>query len=132
MRKRLSLKKNILICLITGVLAGGMGGNSYAAEVVDAQALEGGTIPAAETAVSGIAQMPVSQNVSCTVEKNGTVTYRAALNSAVPVSEDGMLHLFALEPYEYELSADTEIIASQVWEGLETMPEFTFPLNFRQ
>ena len=118
MRKRLSLKKNILICLITGVLAGGMGGNSYAAEVVDAQALEGGTIPAAETAVSGIAQMPVSQNVSCTVEKNGTVTYRAALNSAVPVSEDGMLHLFALEPYEYELSADTEIIASQVWEGL--------------
>lgn len=132
MRKRFGVKKNILICLMTGILAGGMGGHSYAAEVVDTQILEGSTKYAAEAAVSGIAQIPVSQNVSCTVEKNGTVTYKAVLNGGMPVSDDGMLHLFALAPYEYELSADTEIIASNVWEGLETMPEFTFPVNFRQ
>lgn len=54
---------------MTGILTGGMGGHSYAAEVVDIQALEGSTIYAAEAAVSGIAQIPVSQNVSCMVEK---------------------------------------------------------------
>lgn len=132
MQKVLKRKKNILICLLTGILAGGMGGHTYAAEVVDAQILEGNTIFDAEAAVIGDVQTMVSQNVSCTVEKDGTVTYTAVLNNMLPVSDDGILYLFELAPYEYELAPDTDVVGSKVLEEAQIMPSFTFPVNFRQ
>jgi len=37
MRKIFEMKRTIMICLIAGMLTGGMGARSYAAEVVDTQ-----------------------------------------------------------------------------------------------
>ena len=113
-----NIVKCLMTCLVTGILIGGMGVDTCAAEVVGTQSLE----------EKGI----VSQNVSCTVEKDGTVTYTAVLNGMLPVSDDGMLYLFALAPYEYAVTGDTDIIDSKPFSLSETVQSFTFPVNFRQ
>ena len=62
--QRLSrLKRNIVICLIAGMLFGGMGVRSYAAEVVDSQ-----TNDVDSTVIAGSYGI-ISRNVRCTVEK---------------------------------------------------------------
>ena len=81
----LRIKRKILTCLMACMFIGGMGVETCAAEVVDAQAFVPDGPPTA-----------VSRNVSCTVEKDGTVTYAAVLDSAMPVPDDGMLYLFEL------------------------------------
>lgn len=111
------MKCNILICLMAGIFIGGMGVDTYAAEVVDAQIVEG---------------QDVSPNVNCTVEKDGTVTYTAVLDCLLPVSDDGMLYLFELAPYEYEITSDTDVIKSKDFDSSEKIQSFTFPVNFRQ
>lgn len=118
MQRLFKVKRDILACLIVGMFIGGMGVDTYAAEVVDAQIVE-------EKAF-------ISQNVSCTVEKDGTVTYTAVLDSLLPVPDDGMLYLFELAPYEYELTSDTDVIKSKAFDSAETVQSFTFPVNFRQ
>ncbi len=120
MHKLCSLKRikfNILICLVMGIFTGGVGFCSYAAEVV------------ADVSAEAI---PVSQNVSCTVDSDGTVTYMAQLNSAVTYTDDGMLYLLEMAPFEYEVTGDTDIIASKPYDVSETIPAFNFPVNFRQ
>jgi len=108
---------------MAGVLAGGMGICSNAAEVIDMGSLGQDTLEL---------QVSVSQNVSCTVEQNGTVTYSAFLNSDIPISDDGMLYLMVMAPFEYTFTNDTEIIAFQPLDVAGIMPTFTFPVNFRQ
>lgn len=118
------IKQGILACLVTGMFAGGIGVDTYAAEVVDAQGVE-------ETGADDLLTA-VSQNVSCTVGRDGTVTYTAVLDSRLPVPDDGMLYLFALDPYEYVLTSDTDVIKSMAYDPAQTVQCFTFPVNFRQ
>lgn len=120
----------ILACLMAGMFIGGMGGDTYAAEVVDAQTLEENGI--SDAAGSDGVQTAVSHNVSCTVEKDGTVTYMAVLDNLLPAPDDGMLYLFELDPYEYELTSDTDVIKSMVFDSSQPVQCFDFPVNFRQ
>ncbi len=125
--QRLSrLKRNIVICLIAGMLFGGMGVRSYAAEVVDSQ-----TNDVDSTVIAGSYGI-ISRNVRCTVEKNGTVTYIAALNDGLPVSDDGLLYLFELAPFEYDIQQSTKVIGYKNMHQLESLPSFQFPVNFKQ
>lgn len=111
MFKTFTVRKMIIVCLMAVLTACGMGVYSSAA---------------------GVALYPVSQNVSCTVEKDGTVTYTAVLDKLLPVSDDNMLYLLELAPYEYEVSDNTRVLASKSLDPAETMPAFTFPVYFRQ
>ncbi|MDE7478267.1 MAG: hypothetical protein K2M91_10010 [Lachnospiraceae bacterium] len=124
MQKLFRIKQNIVTCLIAGMFVGGMGISTCAAEVVDAQIAESDTLNGLHTVMS--------RNVSCTVEKNGTVTYMAELNRGMPVSDDGMLYLFELAPYEYDITGDTKLIGSAALNTAVTTQKFTFPVNFRQ
>ncbi len=117
----LRIKRKILTCLMACMFIGGMGVETCAAEVVDAQAV----VPDGPLTA-------VSRNVSCTVEKDGTVTYAAVLDSAMPVPDDGMLYLFEMAPYEYGLSGDTDIISSMALDPSQPVQGFSFPVNFRQ
>ena len=54
-----------------------------------------------------------------------TVQYTASLPS-LPVSDDGLLYLYALQPYEYSVPATAPLIATA---QATTNPTFTFPLN---
>lgn len=88
------------------------------------------------TAQSGWAYLQTSQPASqttCTVDKNGTVTYQAVFAAPI-VCDNNILYLFELAPYEYEITAQTPIIDNMPLEqmtadGLQV--EFTFPVNFR-
>ncbi len=88
------------------------------------------------TAQSGLAYLQTSQPASqttCTVDKNGTVTYQAVFAAPI-VCDNNILYLFELAPYEYEITAQTPIIDNMPLEqmtadGLQV--EFTFPVNFR-
>ena len=88
------------------------------------------------TAQSGWAYLQTSQPASqttCTVDKNGTVTYQAVFAAPI-VCDNNILYLFELAPYEYEMTAQTPIIDNMPLEqmtadGLQV--EFTFPVNFR-
>ena len=136
MRKIFEMKRTIMICLIAGMLTGGMGARSYAAEVVDTQfEEENAEISVPEgiktDAVDGLQQAKV-RHVRCTVDKNGTVTYEAILSSGLFASDDGMLYLFEMAPYEYNVTADTDVIASAPQDESQTTVQFTFPVNFRQ
>ena len=122
MRKIFEMKRTILTCLIIGMLAGGMGGNSYAAEVVGTQLGE-------EMDQLSLGNV---RHVSCTVEKNGMVTYEVLLGSGLPMSDDGMLYLFEMAPYEYHISNETDIIEVMPFDLSDTTFRFTFPVNFRQ
>ena len=46
MRKSLKFKLNIVACLMSGIIIGGMGMSTYAAEVVDTQIPEETALPA--------------------------------------------------------------------------------------
>ena len=46
--------------------------------------------------------------------------------------DDGMLYLFEMAPYEYNVTADTDVIASAPQDESQTTVQFTFPVNFRQ
>lgn len=136
MRKIFEMKRTIMICLIAGMLTGGMGARSYAAEVVDTQfEEENAEISVPEgiktDAMDGLQQAKV-RHVRCTVDKNGTVTYEAILSSGLFASDDGMLYLFEMAPYEYNVTADTDVIASAPQDESQTTVQFTFPVNFRQ
>lgn len=131
MQKLYRLKRNIVICLIAGMLFGGMGVRSYAAEVVDGQTLENNTNDVNTMVIAG-SYGTISRNVRCTVERDGTVTYIAALNSELPVSDDGMLYLFELAPFEYDIQEGTKVLGCKNIQQLEPMPSFQFPVNFKQ
>ena len=77
------IKRDILACLMACMFIGGMGVDTYAAEVVDEQS--------AEEAGSEGSRVSVSRNVSCTVDADGTVTYAAVPDNLLPVPDDGML-----------------------------------------
>lgn len=122
MRKIFEMKRTILTCLMIGMLVGGMGERSCAAEVVGIQFGEEMNQP-----------LPGSvRHVSCTVEKNGTVTLEVLLGSGLPVPDDGMLYLFEMAPYEYNISSETDIIEVMPYDSSETTLRFTFPVNFKQ
>ena len=91
MRKSLKFKLNIVACLMSGIIIGGMGMSTYAAEVVDTQIPEETALPAGDLYGQIKTQIKISQNVQCTVEKNGTVTYTAELNNSMPASDDGKI-----------------------------------------
>lgn len=110
---------------MAGIILGGMGENSYAAEVVE-------TINMEESTTSGSVQPVVSRNVSCTVGKDATVTYTAVLEPGCPVTDDGMLYLFEMAPYEYGLGNDTDVINFKAFNPMETLQSFTFPVKFKQ
>lgn len=131
MQKLYRLKRNIVICLIAGMLFGGMGVRSYAAEVVDGQTLENNTNDVNTMVIAG-SYGTISRNVRCTVERDGTVTYIAALNSELPVSDDGMLYLFELAPFEYDIQEGTKVLGCKNIQQLEPMPSFQFSVNFKQ
>ncbi len=132
MRKSLKFKLNIVACLMSGIIIGGMGMSTYAAEVVDTQIPEETALPAGDLYGQIKTQIKISQNVQCTVEKNGTVTYTAELNNSMPASDDGMLYLLELAPYEYDVSNNMNIVSSKAFERSELKQKFTFPVNFRQ
>lgn len=123
------IRQYILACLMTGMFIGGMGVDTYAAEVVDAQILEENGAQA-DAGNGALAQ--VSRNVSCTVEKDGTVTYTAVLDGPLPVPDDGMLYLFGLAPYEYGITGDTDVIKSMKFDATGSVQSFSFPVYFRQ
>jgi hypothetical protein len=131
MQRLYRLKRNIVICLVVGIFAGGMGVRSYAAEVVGDQILENTTDSVDMDVIAG-RHGTISRNVRCTVEKNGTVTYTAALSNELPVSDDGMLYLFELAPYQYHIRESTKVLGYKSMQQLEAMPSFTFPVNFKQ
>lgn len=136
MRKIFEMKRTILTCLMIGMLVGGMGARSYAAEVVDTQFEEenaGESVPEGIRAdtIEGLQQAKV-RHVRCTVEKNGTVTYEVLLGGGLPVPEDGLLYLFEMAPYEYNISHETKIIETKPFDAAETTLQFTFPVHFRQ
>lgn len=64
-------------------------------------------------------------SASARLTNGATVKYTAAL-PAVPASDDGLLYLYALQPYEYAVTA-TDILVGTV--NASTNPTFTFPLN---
>ena len=122
MRKIFEMKRTILTCLMIGMLVGGMGERSYAAEVVGTQFGEEMNQPL----------LGRVRHVSCTVDKNGVVTYEVVLGSGLPMPDDGMLYLFEMAPYEYNISSETKIIEAMPFDSSETTIQFTFPVNFRQ
>lgn len=63
----------------------------------------------------------------CVLINANTVSYQASLTS-LPASDDNMLYLYALMPYEYSVGAGDVLIASA---PLSTNPAFTFSLNDR-
>lgn len=132
MQRLLRMKRNLLMFLMMGMLAGGMGISTYAAEVIDVQNLGESDIYDAHMADLDGVYWPVSRNVSCTVDQNGTVTYTAVLQDTLPVSDDGILYLFEMAPYEYEITTDTDVIKMMAMAPPETIYRFTFPVNFRQ
>lgn len=132
MQRLFRVKRDIVMCLIAGMFVGGMGVSTYAAEVVDAQILEENGVSDMEADVLDGIHLAMSRNVSCTVEKDGTVTYTAVLGNLQSVSDDGMLYLFEMAPYEYEITSDTAIIKMMAMDPSEPAQSFTFPVNFRQ
>lgn len=133
MRKYFRLKWNIFACLLSCIISGGIEVCSYAAEAINTRIPEESSLKEDGTLVQEGLQVQVSQNISCTVDQSGTVTYAAVLNNYnLPPSDDGILYLLELTPYEYDVTNDTNIIKTQVYNTLETIPNFTFPVNFRQ
>ncbi|GFI22745.1 hypothetical protein IMSAGC011_01521 [Lachnospiraceae bacterium] len=132
MQKLNGLKRNIVVCLIVGMLAGGMGVRSYAAEVVGEQIVEQISTNDIDGTIIDGSYVLKSRNVRCTVEKNGNVTYTAAFHNTLPVSDDGLLYLFELAPYEYDIKEGTKVIDYKNIEQFGSQLSFTFPVNFRQ
>ena len=131
MHKFYRIKRDILACLMACMFIGGMGVDTYAAEVVDAQGAEGSGTEDLAAGSEGF-RVSVSRNVSCTVEADGTVTYAAVPDNRLPVPDDGMLYLFELDPYEYDLTSDTGVIKAMKFDSSEHIWSFSFPVNFRQ
>ena len=132
MRKIFKLKWNIFACLLSCIISGGIGVCSYAAETINMENSEESSIAEDGTSVQEKMQVQVSQNVSCTVDQGGTVTYAAVLNHDLPPSDDGILYLLEMAPYEYDVTNNTNVIGNKLYNPLETIPMFEFPVNFRQ
>lgn len=136
MQKYLKWKCNIVTSLLLCMISGGIEVCTYAAEPINTESLteiSGENNSFSESEAASPANIQVSQNVSCTVGTDGTVTYAAALNHEyMPPSDDGMLYLLELAPYEYEVFDDTNVIDSMLYDPLEPIPSFDFPVNFRQ
>lgn len=64
-------------------------------------------------------------SVSCTLQGAETVNYHANLLT-LPASDDGLIYLYALQPYEYSVSvADTQVASAP----LSMNPSFSFALK---
>lgn len=112
------------------MIVGGMGFRTSAAEVVELN----GNLPEAPADMApmgveslGMPQAQLSGTVKCTVEKNGMATFTAALAAPV-ICDDNRLYLFALAPYEYDITDTAELLDSM---ELTQTPSFAFPVNFR-
>jgi len=73
----------------------------------------------------GIYNEAFAIHASARLTNASTVQYTASLPS-VPVSDDGMLYLYALQPYEYSVTATDPLVGTA---QASTNPTFTFPLN---
>ena len=73
----------------------------------------------------GIYNEAYAISASARLSNASTVIYTANL-PAVPQSDDGMLYLYALQPYEYSVTATDVLVASQT---ASTNPTFSFSLN---
>ena len=109
MRKIFNLKWNIFACLLSCIISGGIGVCSYAAETINMENSEESSIAEDGTSVQEKMQVQVSQNVSCTVDQGGTVTYAAVLNHDLLPSDDGLLYLLEMAPYEYDVTNNTNV-----------------------
>ena len=130
MHKFYRIKRDILACLMACMFIGGMGVDTYAAEVVDTQIPEETALPAGDLYGQIKTQIKISQNVQCTVEKNGTVTYTAELNNSMPASDDGILYLLEMAPYEYDVSNNMNIVSSKAFERSETETKIYLSCKF--
>lgn len=63
----------------------------------------------------------------CIVDKDGNATYTAWF-STIPVTDDGVLYLYALAPYEYGISDRSEVIAFSS-QNENAIAVFKFPVN---
>ncbi len=136
MRKIFEMKQTIMICLIAVMLTGGMGRAPMPPKLLTRSLREENaeiSVPEGiKTDAMDELQQAKVRHVRCTVDKNGTVTYEAILSSGLFASDDGMLYLFEMAPYEYNVTADTDVIASAPQDESQTTVQFTFPVNFRQ
>lgn len=57
-----------------------------------------------------------------------TIAFQSVLPSA-PASDDGILYLYQLQPYEYSITAASQLIATS---AITTNPSYTFALNHKQ
>ena len=67
----------------------------------------------------------VAVSASARLANAGTVTYTATL-AGIPASDDGMVYLYALQPYEYAISAADPCVGTA---PLSLTPTFSFGLN---
>lgn len=66
----------------------------------------------------------LTSSVSCRLTSANSVVYSANLVS-IPASDDGMIYLYQLAPYEYSLSKSSVVVASA---ALSASPSFAFGL----
>lgn len=71
--------------------------------------------------------MNFATTTTCVLVDQQTVSFSAVFPE-VPMGDDGMLYLYELAPYEYDIAPNKEPIAVT---GASKNPAFTFPINHR-
>lgn len=74
---------------------------------------------------AGVYNVAFATSASARLSNGATVTYTATLPS-VPATDDGLIYLYALQPYEYAVSPADPVVASA---PVSQTPVFSFPLN---